>query len=311
MEKITVLLSTYKGAKYLREQLESLGNQKEVNLSFVIRDDGSPDSGETLYIVNNFKESHPKLSISIIKGENVGFVKSFTKLIEYGITSTTTNYFAFADQDDVWKEDKMLSAITQLKKLESSSKDNLPMMYCSNTTLVDSNLNFIKDSWNPREVEISKSRCLLKSYATGCTILFNRRAGELYLERFKEEIQVHDYFMYMTCVFFGKVIFDPTSHILYRQHNNNMIGKKNWKERWKRRLTLNWDKTHAIQRQALLFLEIYKDRLSSEDIELICKVAFYKKSLLTRICLLFDRRFSLPNIEQKLVNSIKILSGNI
>ncbi|MCC8069840.1 MAG: glycosyltransferase [Ruminococcus sp.] len=311
MENVAVLLSTYKGAMFLGEQLESIANQKHINLSLIIRDDGSPDSGKTLSIINKFKESHSNLSISIIKGENIGFVKSFTKLIEYGVDSTKTNYFAFADQDDIWKEDKLYMALTQLKNLESSSKDNLPMMYCSNTTLVDSNLNFIKDSWNPKEVEISKSRCLLKSYATGCTILFNRKAGELYLERFKDGIQVHDYFMYMTCVFFGKVIFDPVSHILYRQHNHNMIGKKGWKERWKRRLTLNWDKTHAIQRQAILFLEIYRDKLPVEDIELISRVAFYKSSLFTRFSLLFDKRFSLPSLEQRFVNSIKILGGNI
>ncbi|MBQ8792204.1 MAG: glycosyltransferase [Clostridia bacterium] len=41
MKKVTILLSTYNGEKYLREQLDSLLLQEGVEFNIFVRDDGS------------------------------------------------------------------------------------------------------------------------------------------------------------------------------------------------------------------------------------------------------------------------------
>jgi len=72
---INVLLSTYNGEKYIQEQIRSVLSQKNCNVEFLIRDDGSTDN--TMNIIQSLKLSNAKL----ILGENIGLVKSFLFLI--------------------------------------------------------------------------------------------------------------------------------------------------------------------------------------------------------------------------------------
>ena len=72
--KITVLMSTYNGEKYIYEQLQSILHQKDVDVSILLRDDGSKDL--TTRIVESIKSDQ----IHIINGENVGATKSFFEL---------------------------------------------------------------------------------------------------------------------------------------------------------------------------------------------------------------------------------------
>ena len=55
-KKVAVLLSTYNGEKYLREQLDSIENQTYKNIQIVIRDDGSHDN--TVEIINEYSKKY-------------------------------------------------------------------------------------------------------------------------------------------------------------------------------------------------------------------------------------------------------------
>lgn len=76
---IQVLMSTYNGKDYLREQIDSIlaQNCKEqmgVSLKLFIRDDGSKDG--TQKILDEYAEKYPD-RISWYQGENIGVIKSF------------------------------------------------------------------------------------------------------------------------------------------------------------------------------------------------------------------------------------------
>ena len=43
MKEITVLMSTYNGEMFIREQIDSILNSKDVELQLLVRDDGSSD----------------------------------------------------------------------------------------------------------------------------------------------------------------------------------------------------------------------------------------------------------------------------
>ena len=80
MTKVAVLLSHYDGDNFVKEQIDSILNQKlssNISLNLFVRDDGSPNSN--LSILKKYDRLH---KIKLIEGENVGVRQSFYKLME-------------------------------------------------------------------------------------------------------------------------------------------------------------------------------------------------------------------------------------
>ena len=82
MKKIIILLSAYNGEKFISEQLESLLKMRipdKSEIKIVIRDDGSSDN--TLKILESYEKKYN--NIYVIKGENIGWKRSFWELLKY------------------------------------------------------------------------------------------------------------------------------------------------------------------------------------------------------------------------------------
>lgn len=73
MKTVAVLMSTYNGENYIKEQIESIFNQKGVIVKLYVRDDGSKD--RTLEILKDY-------NVNLEKGTNIGYIKSFMWLIK-------------------------------------------------------------------------------------------------------------------------------------------------------------------------------------------------------------------------------------
>ncbi len=204
---VQVLLSTYNGEKYLREQLESVINQKKVKTKLLVRDDGSSDN--TNDILDSVDE------IEVIRGSNIGAGESFFELIRL---AGNYEYYALCDQDDIWDEDKIFSAISMLKEY-----DNVPALYSSNTRLIDSNCKEIGiENKNPNT---SFGSAIVKNYATGCTVVFNKKLMNEVKGKKPQKVTCHDWWLNLVCLSIGGVsIFDNSAHISYRQHGNNVEG---------------------------------------------------------------------------------------
>lgn len=301
-KNVCVLLSTYNGAKYLREQLNSILNQEGVNIRILVRDDGSTD--ETISILKEYAKSIPDIFFWE-KGENVGFAKSFTRLLQRGMVRfPDCCFFAFADQDDVWLSTKLKAALSflVLEPLDS------PIAYCSNLTLVNVELKYIREAWKKGKVRITKPRALIQSFATGCTMVFNRRAADLYVSHLPKVINAHDFFMYQLCIFLGKLIWDEHSYILYRQHDHNQIGKPDYWGRWRKRLKGHY-KEHTLEKQNRYFLEAFRDMLSLDDISLIENFVDYRKNIFKRLALLCNTKISYTMKESDFFFRLKVLCG--
>ena len=127
MEKVAVLMSTYNGEQFLREQLDSILDQENVDLNLYVRDDGSND--HTIDILSEYADKHS--NVHFYRGDkNLGACGSFLELLskEYD-----ADYFALADQDDIWDKDKISVAIEKLKTLPADK----PALYHSNLRIVD------------------------------------------------------------------------------------------------------------------------------------------------------------------------------
>lgn len=286
MDSVLVLLSTYNGERYLNEQLSSIFTQKDVDISILVRDDGSTDS--TLSILAKYADSHPN-KIFILKGKNIGWKDSFLKLVDIaGNSYTKFDYYAFSDQDDIWENDKVLIGVTSIK---SQSKG--PLLYCSN-------LYFFRDGVNMGEVynhlpEPTYKNCLIRNIAAGCTMVFNKDLIDI-IKNKKPLIQVaHDFWVYQIAVLCGHVIVDPKAHILYRQHSNNQIGSPDGKlEVWERRLStlITSMRTHQRENQAKELRRLFSDFMKPEAIAAIDIIANYRANVISKIKLLFDNQYS-------------------
>ena len=216
-DRVQILLSTYNGEKYLREQIDSLLNQSHKNIHILVRDDGSKDN--TVNILKEYK-SNVSSKIDIILGKNIGVIESFFELINK--SDNSYDYYFFCDQDDYWEKDKVKRAIELINK-ENEEK----IGYCSNLKLVDKDLKFLKFAYSKKLIP-NIFNCFLENIVTGCTYVCNKNLFLKIKEKVRiidsKKISMHDhYFYFLTCLY-GKLIYDENSYILYRQHGNNVIG---------------------------------------------------------------------------------------
>ena len=152
MYTVQVLLSTYNGETYLKQQLDSILNQKNVAVKLFVRDDGSSDG--TVDILRAYAALHD--NICYLCGENCGVVASFFRLFE--LSDPDVDFYALSDQDDVWDEDKVSIACQKLEQMRKSKspkkKKNdsqirtfaTPLLYCCDAWNTDDALNPLPES---------------------------------------------------------------------------------------------------------------------------------------------------------------------
>jgi len=220
---ITICLSTYNGAKHIEQQLDSILNQTYSDWLLKIRDDGSVDG--TFEILQNYAQNYgDKIQIIGNGKENIGVAQSFAKLIE----SCSTDYIMLCDQDDVWFNDKVERSFNAIKKLETKTAQQKPLLVFADAKVVDENLNVLDNSfWKTQKItpEICSDykKLLALNVVTGCTVIFNRFLTP-YILPMPNFLSVHDGWIAVNAAYYGKLdyIQDPT--MLYRQHSTNVFG---------------------------------------------------------------------------------------
>lgn len=213
---VVVLMSTYNGEKYLAEQIDSILGQKGVLVQLIVRDDGSSD--RTISILEQY-EKEGKLKLT--KGKNVGVGSSFMQML---YDAPAGLYYAFADQDDVWMENKLSEAVKILKEQEK------PCLYASDTLLVDENLNEIGLRFEKKVMPYDLLSTIFNTAFCGCTLVMNECLRKILVDsRYRPSERVfehrcHDTWTILAANIVGKIYYDPRSFIKYRQHANNTIG---------------------------------------------------------------------------------------
>lgn len=290
--KILVILASYNGARYIKEQIESILNQENVEVNIVVFDDCSKD--ETALIINSFNNDKIELRINdfptgsaannffgAIKNLAPEFLKQF-------------DYVSFADQDDIWLPNKLQAATEMLKNEESR-------LYMSNLILweeLTGKKSLIKKSYKQKKYDF-----LFEGGSAGCTYVFDGLFS-IELKNYLLNIDYknwdffsHDWFVY----FFArlnnfKVSIDNNAYILYRIHQDNVHGQ------------LNTMSIHAIRERLKLIKEGWYFQQIKGFLKLVPKNSeymkiynLYSKNYFTRFYVILKYNFQLMRDRNKMI----------
>lgn len=282
--KVLVLMSVYNGEKYIKEQIDSILAQENVSVSVLIRDDGSKDS--SVEILEEYAAQHD--NINWYQGKNAGAWKSFMELIcEAG---TDFDYYAFADQDDVWLPEKLWAAVKILEEMKEKYGDGIPLQYGSNIIPVDEELNKIDTGINLTEFDTSFGSALVQGITSGLTCVFNTVALKLMKETNPEFMIMHDWWLYLTATCYGKVYYDNNSYVLYRQHGSNVCGARTSKmERIRYRIKHFDERRKSVCRQAQEFVKCNPD-MPADNKKIAEMVGGAQHSFLKRLQVVFSKQ---------------------
>jgi len=255
-KKVAVLLAAYNGKKFIKEQLFSILNQRDVKIKIFISVDLSTD-GTYEYCKNFEKENN---SIVVLPyGETFNCAaKNFFNLINK-VNFEEFDFLSLSDQDDIWDESKTCHAINQMEKYnyDGFSSDVI-------TFGINHKQKYLKKSWPQKKYDF-----LYESAGPGCTYVFKVEA----FKKFKEfliknwnlvnDLAFHDWIIY---AYFRnanlKWKIDNQPLLKYRQHNNNEFGSNSNFDAYKKRFLLiknKWYRNEVNKIKNLLNLYIKTD----------------------------------------------------
>jgi hypothetical protein len=156
---------------------------------------------------------------------NLGCTANVNRLLQ----ATTAPYVALADQDDLWLPQKLEESLKRLQQMEEMYGSQTPMLVHSDLELVDKDGAMLGCTYLKRQrldpERIAPQHLALTNVVTGCTALVNRSLLE-HAMPIPPEALMHDWWIALVACVFGRIELLPSPTILYRQHNDNLLGAK-------------------------------------------------------------------------------------
>lgn len=217
---VNVLLAAFNGEKWIREQIDSIINQKNVDVNIYVSIDLSVDS--TMRICEEIKCDYKKIYI-LPYGEKFGAAApNFFRLI-LQVDNTDADYWAFSDQDDIWMPNKLYEAI----KVMNANKANC---YSSDLSIWNGDRveGVLKKSFPQKKIDY-----LFQGASAGCTYVLDKKSFYFVKKKINDNTKSiwsgfsHDWLIYAITRSYGfKWVIDKSANILYRQHAQNQQGAR-------------------------------------------------------------------------------------
>ena len=213
--EISVVMTTYNGAKFLRPQIDSILNQTHRLAEFIVGDDRSTD--QTTEILIEYAEKN-----ALKWQQNTRQLGVAANFATHAALADLENYIAFADQDDIWKPEKLQVSLALLQEIE---QPNLPAMVYSDLQIMTENGDLTgRTLWNVIGVNAYPHRLetiLFGGPVSGCTMLINPALARYIATIPLNTTIIHDEWLSL-CVFtFGNTAIVAQPTIFYRQHISN------------------------------------------------------------------------------------------
>lgn len=222
---ISLAMPTYNGAKFLREQLDSIYAQTMIPDEVVVVDDCSID--DTVDILREYQKKYGLKYY--INDKNLGYNKNFEK----AISLCTGDYIALSDQDDYWYPEKIEVSYQHIKNYPIDE----PSLVSSFSINSDENLKPFPGIYH--DSQGGDWRLNLTRYnSQGCTLMMNRALVERILP-IPDEI-IYDAYIGLTAAMTGNRYYINRDLMLYRLYGNNSLATDkpasplDFKSRWRR-----------------------------------------------------------------------------
>lgn len=299
--KIAILMSSYNGERYIRQQIDSILNQRGAfELELWVRDDGSTDS--TRDILEDYAAQG---LLRWYTGDNLKPAHSFLDLLKH---CSGYDFYAFADQDDVWKPEKIAAGLAALKEVTG------PALYFANAELVDQDLNSLGRNVYRKSPALDFYTLSCAGGLLGCTMVFNRQLAQLVQDApMPGRIVMHDYYLAVVCKLFdGTIIYDPTAYMGYRQHGKNVVGVSRSKTAALRNRIRSVTKKAAvtIAEQTQSVLDAYPVLPDHGQYRWLKQLAAMSSSLPARFSVACACKTRYISLEKSLTLRLAILLGN-
>ena len=230
MKRITIVITTYNGALFIEEQLDSLLGQSVSPDEVLIFDDGSKD--DTCSIVETYIEKNElREKWKLIKNvQNKGYARNFVE----GAMQAQGLYIFLCDQDDIWMPDKlevMANILDQNEDINLLCSNLEPFYYDEDTR-----------KWDPKVLESMKNDGSIDRYnltssgfhiqRSGCTMcLRNSFLHSIY--KYWRADWPHDDFFWKMAAMTGSCAIVQYTSIKRRMHRNNTSVLRTRTRQWR------------------------------------------------------------------------------
>ncbi len=237
---VAVVVATYNGATYLRQQLESIIQQTYKPSQIIIVDDASSD--DTLQVANNFAAHHPE--VMVVQNETrLGYIKNFEK----GMLIATASYVALSDQDDIWMPHKLETLLANIGD---------QMLAYSDSELIDANGQLLNQKMSSIKNQLAYHTPIMYTigaWAPGHAMLFKKELVDKATPF--PTLVTHDFWLGFVATCYSRVVYVNEPLVHYRQHTQNAIGADTTKNK-SASLTQAQKKQKARARMELLFNKV-------------------------------------------------------
>lgn len=217
--KISIIMSTYNGERWIIEQLDSIRDQSIKADEVLIFDDKSTD--RTIDIVADYIIRNDLKTWRLIQNDhNLGWRANFV----HGIDQTTGDYIFTCDQDDIWELDKIKKMINTM-----NGNENIDLLASAYEEMFDDCLtnmgNCIKYDTSKHVSKVTLPKNILNVLFPGCSYCFKR---EFWLSIRKYWIQTcpHDCLLWRSAVLKGKAYVINEPLFKWRKHNNSAFSSE-------------------------------------------------------------------------------------
>jgi glycosyltransferase involved in cell wall biosynthesis len=221
--KISVAVCTYNGERYVREQLDSILNQTLQPQEIVVCDDVSSDS--TPQILEEYRQKHPGIFVIKNNPENIRSNKNF----QQSVSMCTGDFIFCADQDDIWKADKVEKMIDYF-----GANPETEGLF-SNAELIDDNGKVYENTslWNQisfNEEQYAKPVDLFDimnkkgNMVTGATLCIKAAVKDIIFPFPESKDIYHDEWIAMVLAHRKTLKYTTEKLIQYRIHSAQQVG---------------------------------------------------------------------------------------